>query len=386
MPFVSVVHDLTAVTHPEWHSAADARRLRAALGADRRAGRPLRLRLGDDRAGARRDATRRRAPGSRVVPTAWIPISRRRRTDRRSSETRRRYAGGRRYILYLGTLEPRKNVETLVAACERLWSRSARARRISCSPAAPAGRLPPCSTGSRARPSGTRSTSRATPAASDRPRTSTGPRRSSSIRRSRRASVCPSLEAMACGTPVVASTAEALREVAGDAALFAAAAGRRGVRARDRARPRGSPRLASASRPRARRARRTSPGRRPPGSTAAALAEARRGAVSARAAASASTRASSRTSGSAPTSATSSRRSSHAARVRAPTASASTRAAPTARRCRTCPPHFEVVEEDSPGLLDRGAHALRLAAAARPARPLPRDALRAAAAPETAPS
>ena len=31
----------------------------------------------------------------------------------------------------------------------------------------------------------------------------------------------PVLEAMACGAPVVASTAEALREVAGDAALFA---------------------------------------------------------------------------------------------------------------------------------------------------------------------
>ena len=31
----------------------------------------------------------------------------------------------------------------------------------------------------------------------------------------------PVLEAMACGVPVVASTAEALREVAGEAALFA---------------------------------------------------------------------------------------------------------------------------------------------------------------------
>src|SRR5262249_19523381 len=37
--------------------------------------------------------------------------------------TRQRYAGGQRYILYLGTLEPRKNVEALVVACERLWGK-----------------------------------------------------------------------------------------------------------------------------------------------------------------------------------------------------------------------------------------------------------------------
>ena len=53
----------------------------------------------------------------------------------------------------------------------------------------------------------------------------------SSSRRGTRASACPVLEAMACGTPVVASEEPAMREVAGDAAVYARGRGlRRGVR------------------------------------------------------------------------------------------------------------------------------------------------------------
>ena len=67
---------------------------------------------------------RDRRPRARRPRTAWIrefffpaddPAARLR--------TRQAYADGRPFLLYLGTLEPRKNVEALVVACERLWGR-----------------------------------------------------------------------------------------------------------------------------------------------------------------------------------------------------------------------------------------------------------------------
>ena len=85
------------------------------------------------------------------------------------------------------------------------------------------------------------------------------------------------------------------------------------------------------------------------------------------------------TSGSAPTSATSSRRSrrrpeSEAYRFRVYVPGRDRDALPP------LPANFEVVAEESPGLLGLGADAVRLAADARPARPLPRHALRPPAA------
>jgi glycosyltransferase involved in cell wall biosynthesis len=218
LPLVSVVHDLTAWTDPQWHQG------RTLVGFaplwEKTLDRAARL-LCISEATARElvrlyPETRERV---RVVPNGvdaeFAPS-----TDAAArEETRRRHAGGRSYILYLGTLEPRKNVGILVDACERLWSRradlpdlvlaggagwksSALFDRIERSPFR--GRIHRTGYATRA-------------VARD-------------LYQAAEAFVYPSLaegfglpvlEAMACGVPVVASTAEALREVAGEAALFA---------------------------------------------------------------------------------------------------------------------------------------------------------------------
>ncbi len=218
VPFVSVVHDLTAVTHPEWHST---RTLVGFL--------PLWQRTVERAAGflCVSEATARElcaaypeirdrvSVAQNGVEDAFFPLA-----DSTAAErTRRRFAAGRRFVLSLGTLEPRKNLETLVAACERLWARrrarpdlvlaggagwksSALHRRIARSPFRDKIHLPGYA-------------SRALAA---------------DLYRAAEVFVYPSLaegfglpvaEAMACGTPVVAADVEALREVAGDAALYA---------------------------------------------------------------------------------------------------------------------------------------------------------------------
>ena len=219
LPFVSVVHDLTAWTHPEWHAH------RTLVGFvplwERTADRAARL-ICVSHATAREllehyPETRTRVRvisngvGREFTPAPDGPAA---------EKTRRRYASGSRYILYLGTLEPRKNLETLVVACERLWGhRRSRpdlvlaggmgwrigslTRRIARSPFRDKIHL-----------------------AGYAPREITR-----ELYRAAEVFVYPSLtegfglpvaEAMACGVPVVASTAEALREVAGDGALYAA--------------------------------------------------------------------------------------------------------------------------------------------------------------------
>jgi glycosyltransferase involved in cell wall biosynthesis len=136
-----------------------------------------------------------------------------------AQRTRQRYAGGRPYILYLGTLEPRKNVETLVAACERLWGR--RRARPDLVLAGGAG-WKTAGLHRRITRSAYRDKIHVTGyAARDAAR---------ELYRAAEAFAYPSLaegfglpilEAMACGVPVVASTADALVEVGGDAALYA---------------------------------------------------------------------------------------------------------------------------------------------------------------------
>lgn len=215
---VSVVHDLTALTHPEWHAA------RTLLGFlplwERTVERAARF-LCVSQTTARDLAARYPETAARIavarngVDRSFTPSS-----DPAAAErTRRRLVGGKRYILYLGTLEPRKDVETLVAACERLWARrrsrpdlvlaggsgwktSSLLRRIARSPFRDKIHLPGYASRSLAL----------------------------DLYRAADVFVCPSLaegfglpvaEAMACGTPVVASAIDALKEIAGEAALFA---------------------------------------------------------------------------------------------------------------------------------------------------------------------
>lgn len=218
VPLVSVVHDLTPLTHPEWHAS------RTLLGFlplwERTVERAARF-VCVSEATARELAQRHPETRDRIsvarngVDAGFTPSS-----DAAAAErTRRRFAEGRRYILYLGTLEPRKNVETLVAACERLWSRR------------------------RARPDLVLAGGSGWKAAPLHRRIARSPFRDKihlagyatrplalDLYRAAEAFVYPSLaegfglpvaEALACAVPVVASDIEPLREVAGDAALFA---------------------------------------------------------------------------------------------------------------------------------------------------------------------
>ena len=218
-PFVSTVHDLTPLTHPEWHAA------RTLVGFvplwERTVERASRF-LCVSKTTARELVARYPETASRVrvtlngVDAAFFspaddPAARRR--------TRQRYAGGRPFLLYLGTLEPRKNVEALVVACERMWGR--RRSRPDLVLAGGAGWKTAGLHRRIARSAYRDKIHVAGYAARDAAR---------ELYRSAEAFVYPSLaegfglpilEAMACGTPVVASTAEALCEVGGDAALYA---------------------------------------------------------------------------------------------------------------------------------------------------------------------
>jgi glycosyltransferase involved in cell wall biosynthesis len=218
VPFVSVVHDLTAWTHPRWHAR------RTVVGFvplwERTLERASRLIcVSETTARELVELYPEAGPRVRVACNGVDPVFSPREDEAEKRRVRSRYAGGQPFILYLGTLEPRKNLVTLVAACERLWARrrsrpdlvlaggsgwktAALHRRIARSPWRDKIHLP-----------GYASRDVAV-----------------GLYRAAEVFVYPSLaegfglpvaEAMACAVPVVASTAPALREVGGDAALYA---------------------------------------------------------------------------------------------------------------------------------------------------------------------
>jgi glycosyltransferase involved in cell wall biosynthesis len=218
VPLVSVVHDLTALTNPEWHAA------RTLVGFlplwERTVERAARF-LCVSEATARDLALRYPETSARIavarngVDEEFRPGGDAAAADR----TRRRFSEGRPYVLYLGTLEPRKDVETLVAACERLWAR----RRARPDLVLAGG------AGWKSRPLQRRI---ARSPFRDKIHVAGYADRPQAIELYRAAEVfaypslaegfgLPVAEAMACGAPVVASDIEALREVAGDAAVYA---------------------------------------------------------------------------------------------------------------------------------------------------------------------
>lgn len=218
-PFVSVVHDLTPVTHPEWH----ARRTLVGFVPlwDRTVERAARFACVSE--ATARDLVARYPETAERVRVARNGVDRdffapggdeaaRRRT-------RDRCAGGKPFVLYLGTLEPRKDVGTLVAACELLWR-----RRPSRPDLVLAG-----GAGWKSEPLRRRIEASAF---RDRIHVAGYAERDTARDLYRAAEVfaypsieegfgLPLLEAMACGAPSVSSDAAALVEVGGDAALRA---------------------------------------------------------------------------------------------------------------------------------------------------------------------
>jgi len=122
LPYVPVVHDLTPLAHPEWHRRKTVvaflpwiertlERSARVIAVSRATADDLARRFPDV---ASRTVVIEHGVDPRFSPEPAEPGE--------AEAVRRRFVGGRRYVLHLGTLEPRKNVATLVAACERLWS------------------------------------------------------------------------------------------------------------------------------------------------------------------------------------------------------------------------------------------------------------------------
>jgi alpha-1,3-rhamnosyl/mannosyltransferase len=220
VPTVAVVHDLTPWTHPEWH--ADRTLLGFLPLWERTVERAERL-LCVSRATAD-DLLRlypEARPRVRVVWNGVDPEFTPAPDEAARASARAQYAGGRRYVLYLGTLEPRKNVETLVAACEVLWREDpgrpdlVLAGGIGWKTAPLENRIAASAFRSRIHLPGYASREAAL-----------------ALYRGAEAFVYPShaegfglpvVEAMACAVPTVASDTAALTEIGGDAALYAPA-------------------------------------------------------------------------------------------------------------------------------------------------------------------
>lgn len=131
---------------------------------------------------------------------------------------RRRFSGGRPYILHLGTLEPRKGIPGLIAAWEGLATETDAPDLVLAG--APGWGTAPISRRIEASPLRDRIHAPGYVDADDAPR----------LLRAAELFVLaseaegfglPLAEALCCGTPAVASDLPVLREVAGDAALYA---------------------------------------------------------------------------------------------------------------------------------------------------------------------
>jgi glycosyltransferase involved in cell wall biosynthesis len=219
IPSVPVVHDLTPLSHPEWHR----RKVVVAFAPwiEKTLDRAARV-IAVSQATARDLKVRFPELDGKVavvphgVQERFLPGA-----PDEAESSRRKYSRSRRYILYLGTLEPRKNLPALVAACERLWTEDRSRPDL----------LLAGGTGWRSGPLLERI---ARSPFRDRIHRIgyVDPRDAPFLYRAAEVFCYPSfeegfglpvLEAMACGVPVVTSTTPALQETAGGAALSAPA-------------------------------------------------------------------------------------------------------------------------------------------------------------------
>jgi glycosyltransferase involved in cell wall biosynthesis len=211
-PYVTTIHDLSLVRFPETHP------LRRKL--------YQRTLLGRAAAGARRVITISEASARDLVEVLGVPRDRvavtplaaderfRPSADRDEVEAvRRRYGLGDRYVLYVGNVEPRKNLVRAIDAFERVGARDATL--------AIAGRLAWLSDEVERRVAAYQGPGRVRllgyVADEDLPALYSGAEAFVYVSLWEGFGL-PVVEAMACGAPVVASRVAAIEEVAGDAA------------------------------------------------------------------------------------------------------------------------------------------------------------------------
>ncbi len=119
-PAVVTVFDLTPLLFPQWHTLKVRMTIRGLLGRSVRKAR-LVIVLSDS---TRSDLIRLLGTGEekiRVIPLGVDECFRPRGKDEPGvDEVRRRIAGGREYLLHVGTIEPRKNLALVVGAYARV--------------------------------------------------------------------------------------------------------------------------------------------------------------------------------------------------------------------------------------------------------------------------
>ncbi len=208
VPAVATVHDLTPILFPAWHSRKNRLGFAPLLWSTVRRARRI-VAVSES---TRRDLVARyplAAAKSRVVHNGFTPLPEFEGDDPLSSQP---------YVLFLGTVEPRKNVERLVEAMESIWDRRPAFPRLVIAGGDGWG-LPGFAEriASSRHAARIRRTGYVAPGEAAR-----------LIRRARLVAYpslyegfgLPALEAMALGTVVVASSSSSLPEVVGDAGLL----------------------------------------------------------------------------------------------------------------------------------------------------------------------
>ena len=212
LPQVVTIHDLTLLTHPEWHEASKVRYFGWAM---RRAVASATRVLCVSATTAADLTERLGVPGDRVDVTP-LGTDLRPATDAQVAEVRRRLGLDGPYLLGLGTVEPRKDLPTLVRAFAALAAELPHRLVLAGLAGWGAGELEAAVAASGV---ADRILVTGYVADADKAALLTGadvfayPSRYEGFG-------LPVLEAMACGTPVVTTTGGSLPEVAGDAATL----------------------------------------------------------------------------------------------------------------------------------------------------------------------